>query len=313
MRYPVRGPFSPFVTAARRAVADCITPATASVLDAFKNERGAPGALVIDSCPFDALIVKGLLDTELDFPPRGGAPSEALLVGIAAQIGEPYSVEQEGRALINNVCPSREHLTRLTGLGSRQRLGLHIENAAARVMPGDRAPEGLALIGVSREPGTAPGTAIADGRVALTSMPDAAIRELQKPQFLVRVPKRWHAAEADGQALTTPVVLGSKEDPRFVAAFYGDMVEATTPAGAQALQAFTDALEAVSVEVVVEPGVLVLLDNRIIFHGRGAFEATFDDDGRPYRWLQRVFWTTSLRRLGNWPRVGDRVFSAHAE
>jgi L-asparagine oxygenase len=311
--YPPYGPFAPFVAATRRAVADAITPATARVLDAFKNDRSAPGALIIDGCPFNASIAKGLREDELDHPEHGGAPSEALIVGVTAQIGEPYSVDQEGKGLVNNVCPSRAHLTRHTGLGSRMRLGLHIENAAARAMPGDRAPEGLALIGVSREPGKAPGTAIADGRTALARLDDSKIRELQKPQFVIRVPKRWHAEGTDGQTVTTSVVLGSKEDPRFVAAFYDDMVEATTAAGREALKDFTDALEGVSVEVVVEPGVLVMLDNQIVFHGRGAFEAAFDEDGRPYRWLQRVFWTTSLRRLGTWPFVNDRVVSARAE
>ena len=67
------------------------------------------------------------------------------------------------------------------------------------------------------------------------------------------------------------------------------------------------ALEEVSIEVIIEPGILVLLDNHFIFHGRNAFEPQFDDDGRPYRWLQRVFWTSSMRRFGWWERTSDHV------
>lgn len=306
--YPAEGDFDRFVMAAREAAIQSLDIVTLLALDAVKNAASPPAPLVIDNLPFDRGVTRGPVDPTAAKAAKPDAMSEAILVGIAALIGEPYAIRQEGHGLVSNLSPRRADTALTTGLGSRVELGLHIENAAARLLPGDRAPDGLALIGVSPEPGEAPGTIVADGRLALQLAGEGCQRILRDPdaRFVVKLPERWRAAGVDGR-VQTPILFGEPGAPSFVAAFYGDMIEALDPEAAVALESFRRCLEAVEIDVVVRPGRLVLIDNRFVFHGRRAFEASFDEDGRPFRWLQRVFWTSTLRRFGDWPRHRGRV------
>ncbi len=79
-----------------------------------------------------------------------------------------------------------------------------------------------------------------------------------------------------------------------------------------ALQAFASALRAVSVDLFIEPGMLALIDNHVIFHGRRGFMPAFDPDGRPFRMVQRLFWISSLSRFGEWSRIRGRLIAPKA-
>jgi L-asparagine oxygenase len=307
LQYDEMGPFNPFVRSANRAFWAAESSETADVLLEFKNNPRANGVLVIYNSPFDPNVQRGLLEGEAARRAKANSLSEAFLVGVVSQIGEPYSIHQEEAALVNNLCPSRAHERKHTGLGSQLPLGLHIENAAARLLPGDRSPEGLALTGVSKEPVAGPPTPVSDGRLALSLCDPFVEEEFRQPNFAVRFPDRWLADCKDVEPQRTVALIGPRESPSFVAAFYEDILVGLTPEARRAMAEFSRALESVATEVHIEPGMTVLVNNHFIFHGRGSFAATYDQDGRPFRWVQRVFWTSALRRMGEWEWVRDRV------
>lgn len=307
VKYNSAGPFNSFVRAAKQAYLMAASPELDTILHEFKNDPRANGALMVHNCPFDPSVSRGLLEDEAASKVKKSYLSEGFLIGLVSQVGEPYSIQQEGHELVNNLCPSQEDRAQFTGLGSESDLGLHIENAAARLLPGDRAPDGLALTGVSREPGNGPATIISDGRLAL-SLCDAWVQqELRKPNYYVRFPNRWNASGTDEICLETSVVIGSTESPSFVAAFYDKILTSSTPRAEKALSEFSKALDAVAVAIHIQPGLTVLLNNHVVFHGRDSFKASFDQEGRPWRWVQRAFWLSSLRRMGDWKWVRDRV------
>ncbi|RFC64271.1 hypothetical protein DYI37_07995 [Fulvimarina endophytica] len=300
-------PYADFVVAARTAVASALDLSTLRLLDTLKNGACPPAPVSIENLPFDPNVRRGLVDPEGQERGKASDLSEALLVGFTALLGEPYGIASEGAGLVSNLSPKRSHLEGLTGLGARQELSPHVENAFARLLPGDRAPDGLALIGVSPEPGTGPGTLVSDGRAALELVGPKVEAILRDPEaFTIAKPERWRG-EGGAAARPTAIVHGPSEAPSFVAAFYGDMLAARTKAGADALAAFRQAIDAVTIDVHVTPGRLVFIDNHRLLHGRRSFEARFDETGRPYRWVQRCFYTSTLRRFGEWPRIGDRV------
>lgn len=307
VKYNGAGPFNPFVRATSRAFSAAVLDETADTLHEFKNSPRASGVLVIYNAPFDPTVRRGLLEGEASSGVKPNSLSEAFLVGVVSQVGEPYSIQQEGAALVNDLCPSREDPEQFTGLGSRVPLGMHIENAAARILSGDRSPDGLALTGVSREPGEGPATPVADGRLALSICSPAVEREFRQANFAVRFPNRWSADGAGVNSLPTRVLEGPKESPSFVAAFYDKILVPTTTQAERAMAEFSEALESVAVPLRIEPGLTALVNNHFVFHGRGSFEASFDGEGRPFRWVQRVFWASSLRRMGEWEWVRDRV------
>jgi hypothetical protein len=311
MRFSRSGPAVPFVHSARYAIASRIPQGLRQVLEETRNETRSNGIVVIENVPFEPHITHGPVEPEDKVDQKSSSISEALLVGFAAQIGEPYAVYQEGRSLINNLSPHRAHENRQTGLGYKVKLGLHIEHAAARTLAGDRAPDGLALTAISKEPNSSPATIVSDGRLALARVGKKAEKVLRQEWYRQKYPERWRRPGEKRHSLRTAIVRGDANALSFVAAFYGGMIETPNNKAAQhAVADFNSSLEEASVKVVIEPGVLVLIDNHVIFHGREAFKATFDDEGYPHRWMQRVFWTSSMRRFGNWERVSDRIVRA---
>ncbi len=305
--YPKSGSYEPFIRQSADAVRRALNAQTREALWEMKNNRSPIAPVVFEGLPFDALVTRGMLDPEGDETGKSTDLSEVLLIGIVAQIGEPYAIKQEGRGLVSNLSPKKSHLLSHTGLGSINELGLHIENAAGRLLDGDRAPDGLALIGVSKERDLSPGTIVADGREAMKLVDQKHLQVLQNPKgFALKAPERWRSPGADGEVLTA-VVTGDEAYPTFIGALYGDMLRPLSSEAEAALAAFSAAINDVSVDLQIEPGMLALLDNRVVWHGRRGFRPAFDEEGCPFRFLQRVFWTSGLRRFGDWPRERGRL------
>jgi hypothetical protein len=137
----------------------------------------------VDWSPYPSMPARSAKETCL---------SELLLLGIGGFMGEPYGVASEGDRLINELIPSRADIDRLTGNGSRRRLGLHYENAAPKhlVSGRDYSPKALLLTGVSEQIEGGPTTpvAIAARAVARLSLEDQRI--LREPCAMIRVPER---------------------------------------------------------------------------------------------------------------------------
>lgn len=266
-----------------------------------------PAAITIDNLPFDASIDRGLLEPSTTLAPKHDRISEALALGAAAILGEPYGISMEGDGVINNLCPTRAARRALTGLGSERTLGLHIENAALRRHPLGICPDGLVLVGVSGDPRGNPPTFVADARRALGTVSDRVRAHLERPYQLM-IPERWRRAMMRDHVIA-PVVVRDERDLSFAFAFYGDMVQALDQERAEALADFESALQAEAVPLEITPGAMVMIDNRIAAHGRGAFLASFTEDGVPRRWVQRVFWTRWLARFACLRETAPRVFA----
>lgn len=308
LRYPVHGPYVGFVRQARVAFTLAAPPRLLDAIESIRTGAVPPCAVVIDDVPCEPGVTRGPVDIDDVVGLKLTDLSEALLIGATSLLGDPYGIRVEGASLVNNVAPVQAQRAALTGLGSDFELSLHIENAALRHGPVDRAPDGLALTGLSPEPSAPPATKIADARVALRSLSPRLAAILREPRFAVRVPGRWRDAMGGDARVRTPLVTGGAQAPSCIIATYGDMTEGLDVKAQHAYEAFRDALEAVATPVVIMPGRLVLVDNHFTLHGRTAFKAAFDDEGRPYRWLQRTFWKRALRDFGTWPRAQDQVF-----
>ncbi len=90
---------------------------------------------------------------------------------------------------------SASHRKSFTGLGADVNLDLHIENGALRIAEKqDRAPDGLALIGVVRPPTHGARTKLSDARLALAMLDEHHRRALRSEDYLVQLPVRWRAA-----------------------------------------------------------------------------------------------------------------------
>ncbi|WP_161495670.1 MULTISPECIES: TauD/TfdA family dioxygenase [unclassified Caulobacter] len=301
------------ISAVDAAVSDAVDrwrrlapPALLAATTAMADGRGA-AAVLVTNLPFDPTLTHGPEDTDQEMVCKPSRLSEGLLLGAAGHVGAPYGVAPEGRGLINNLSPRRRDRSALTGLGSREPLDLHIETAAARRCSGDPCADGLALIGLVADPSGAPATRVADARAAFERLSPEDQAVLRQARYSISLPKRW-LGEGETRRQVCAIVAGEDEDLSFAFAFYGDM---TLPLDAEAgavLTRFHAALDSVAGEVILQPGMLLLINNRVAGHGRGAFEPSYTADGAPIRWVQRVFWIRDLRRLGAWRELSGRVF-----
>jgi L-asparagine oxygenase len=285
------------------------------VLQALENQRSsiAPQAcLMLDNLPTDTHVSGSPLEHEPGLAHKSGSISENLAVAVASLIGEPYSISFEGQDLVNNLVPQRGKEQEYTGLGSDVELDFHIENAALKFVEGlNLSPTGLVLTGVRQDGLAMPKTRVASLWQALALLDPADLQLLRGRHYRLQVPYRWRTALSGTELIQTepaPLISGCNLRPEAHVAFYSDMVHPLNPAAEQAFQRFHRAVQAVSFGVDVTPGRLVYVDNRIALHSRDRFRASHDSNGRPLRWIQRVFVATNLWQHRALRQVKERVF-----
>ncbi len=169
-------------------------------------------------------------------------------------------------------------------------------------------PTGLGPIGVSGEPGARPATVIADARLAKALVGSSCENVLRQDRFWLRLPQRWRGS-GRAEVIQASIITRHGADESYAFAFYGDMVAARDREASLQLEAFRQALHDVAFEVRIEPGIMVMIDNRIAAHGRTAFQSSFTAEGALYRWVQRVVWASDLTRFSSWTVRHPAVFA----
>jgi hypothetical protein len=215
---------------------------------------------------------------------------DLVLLLLAAQLGDPvaWSVWQEGR-LVNDALPVLGEEAAQTGLGSRAELDLHVEEA----LYDDRC-DGLALACL-RNPDRVP-TIVASTECVDWSALDLPV--LFEPRYLI-------GDERSGRI--RPALFGVAHSPYLRV----DMPYMKAPAGdaraAAAFEGLCEQLRAGAVEIVLNAGDVLVLDNYRTVHGRRPFRARFDGTDR---WLRRCTTIRDLRATRALrPSVESRVIT----
>lgn len=242
---------------------------------------------------------------------KSGNLTENILLAFGALIAEPYSIAFESSEIVNNLIPHRNSKMEYTGLGSEVELDFHIENAAqVDDIKGDTSPLALLLLGVRKDPQVeGPKTLIADSREALKRMQGCEIETLYSKSFIIKKPFRWRSKSNTDDTAPVAVLSGPINYPRVAAAFYSDMVRPLNEEAEQAYNAFREHIRKVSKGIEITPGRLVFINNRFTLHAREQFKATYDQNGRPYRWVQRIFITNNLWAFRSFKECGNRIFN----
>ena len=267
------------------------------VLEAQKAGLDIKPYIIVKNLPFDETSGSPMDDeSSLDFKPTH--LSENLIVSLSALIGEPYSIVFEGKELVNNLVPHKEHEKEYTGLGSGVELDFHIENAALKYhQDGNMSPTGLTLHGVQHDylANPTPKTRICDSRLALEGLKDYEKEILKGNNYKIKVPMRWRT-QANQETEPSPILKGCTKQPEVAVAFYPDMVKPISKEASDVLEKFYHNVKEKSEAVDIKPGTMLYTDNRFTMHSRDKFQASYDENGKALRWVQRVFVKDSL-----WP------------
>ncbi|MFE9423845.1 TauD/TfdA family dioxygenase [Kitasatospora sp. NPDC006697] len=218
----------------------------------------------------------------------------AMLLG--QQLGEVVAYRNEkGGALVQNVVPVRSLADSQSNAGSVP-LELHNENAFH-----PHRPDFIGLLCLRGDHDGRAGTVVASVRDVLPLLGPADLAVLGSPRFLTEAPPSFTSGEATSPH---PVLGGHPSDPDLRVDF-----NATTPLDEEAEAALArlgEALQATSSSLVLRPGEMVFIDNRLVVHGRTDFTPRYD--GRD-RWLHRVYVHLDSRRSGR-HRSGRRPLLA---
>ncbi|MER5357179.1 TauD/TfdA family dioxygenase [Streptomyces sp. NPDC002785] len=258
------------------------------------------------------LLVKGVLTGDLPDTPQAygtralvGHATNGTLALVADVLGSliGYGDEKNGD-LFHDVHPVRGEEDRMENSGSVA-FDFHTENVHHPLRP-----DFLGLLSLRQGHEGTTATRVASVRHAVAHLSAAETAVLRRLRFRSLFPTSFTRGACGERPMTGEhrVLFGNpgREFLRF------DSFN-TKPVGfeaEQALDALAEALEAVCVEVVLEPGDLMLVNNHIAAHGRSAFTPRYD--GRD-RWLRRFY---SHRAVPGWARLmmpSERVLPATAD
>ncbi|MAM88843.1 MAG: taurine catabolism dioxygenase TauD [unclassified Hahellaceae] len=288
------------------------------LLDIFLTQKASKSPLpyiYINNIPTDLQVSGVPLQGEDTASYKSGFRSENILIMLASLLGEPYSMAFEGEEIVNNLIPFLETATDYTGLGSSVELDFHIENAALKhFFPYNFSPMGLMLTGVNHDE-SGPMTRISDGNKALSLLSVVDREVLSSESYRIKVPHRWRGGKYSLQKTETDwVPISLSKNGRYSdisAVFYQDMIVSKNKDAERALGNFHNAVKEVSEAISIRPGQLLYIDNRIALHSRDQFKPTYQN-GRPRRWVQRVFVSPNLWSHRDLQQVEHRIYEITA-
>jgi L-asparagine oxygenase len=273
----------PAWVARARAVWDYLPVGVRSALRRFRRHSGTRGILVLKGIPLgDATMpptptVKGSAQ-------RTPTVHAAALVTLATGLGDPFAFlpEKDGH-LVQDVVPV-PGMEEFEGNAGSTLLTFHTENAFDA-----NRPDFVMLLCLRPDHDRVAGLRTACSREVLPLLSADARDVLFRAEFRTSPPPSFQLSGGD-RFPPHAVFTGDPTDP--------DMqvdLSATQPLtgdAATALAELGDLFDRTAVITVLQPGDLVIVDNRVTVHGRTPFTPRYDGKDR---WLQRTFVATNLR------------------
>lgn len=268
----------------------------------FKTDTCSPKALLMRNLPVDAEMPETPGDPDQP-PAKQTFVSEGCLLGIGQFMGQPFGyAEEKGGDIIRTIVPNIASKTSISGVGSEVPFQLHTEIAWA-----DFLPHYIALYCLRGDPQKKAATCIAECRKALSSIPKDDLSVLREPRFQLGAPESFRR-RMDGAtkewSKPQPIVTGPDSLPQMRVNF--NFVRFLDRRAEEAFYKLSNALTKVTEYCYLEPGDLLVIDNRKAAHGRTAFNPSFD--GRD-RWLQQIYLHTDLWSARSRINVSPRIFS----
>jgi Fe(II)/alpha-ketoglutarate-dependent arginine beta-hydroxylase len=256
-----------------------------------------------DDGDFDTLLIRGHRVSQADLGATPGQwkeaeavarslPFEMLTLLHGSLLGDVFGwfTQQEGH-VVTDLVPMRGFETMQVGAGSEVELAWHTEDAFHPL----RAD--YLLLTCLRNPARVATSVATIGDALTMARPSPA---LYRPCVIIQADAahlaelRECAARDDGtngaspdwmQPEPTPILTGAVDkpwlciDPAYMETLAGD------DEGSAAVRELCDALDACLFDVILEPGDVLMINNRRVVHGRRPFSARHDGTDR---WLKRV-------------------------
>jgi L-asparagine oxygenase len=248
------------------------------------EESGFPPYCLIENLPIDPQLPEVPIDGKRPSE-KTSLVTEGVLLGIAGSLNLlPLAyIQEKNGALVQEIAPVAGKERDLSNAGKAP-LEFHTDHA---ILKRQYRPELLILYGLVNSHKTP--TVIAGLDDALSKLAPKYQHILQQEKFRIELPDSvlvWGGKKllSEWRPLLT---IGTDGRPEFAGNLHS--VKAMDRESTDAINASIDALNSVAIEIVLEPGNLVIFDNHRCLHAR----PTVTGD----RWLQRLFCRHSLSDL----------------
>ncbi|EJQ37431.1 hypothetical protein IEE_05217 [Bacillus cereus BAG5X1-1] len=248
----------------------------------FKRVKNDYGTILFRNLPIDSKLPNTPSDGKPS-PEKHTNISEKLLYLFMLNLGEPiaYADEKNGQ-FVHDICPIKGKEKNIENSGSQVFFSYHTEDA---IHP--YKPDYLALFCLRSDHDKSAKTETASVAKALELLPGYAIDILRKPLFILRPPSSFNSPEL---SIQTAILTGNIMRPNLC--IDTSLMEGINEEAQWALNELKNALHKVSIGIVLLPGDLVIIDNRLAAHARTAFTPKYDGQDR---WLQRMFAIMDIR------------------
>jgi len=271
-----------WVDAARSGWED-VPAALRRTIHDFRRHSGPDGHLLLRGLPVpvdelpETPSVSGSVQLEASVP-------AGLLVTMACGLGEPFAfLAEKSGALVQDVVPVPGNESFQGNEGS-VKLTFHNENAFH-----EHRPDYVLLLCLRQDHEGVAGLRTACIRSVLPYLDPVTLRALFAEEFVTSPPPSFGTAGCSTRP--HPVLSGASDDPDLRVDFAA--TQPLTAHAASALRRLEELFELTAATVLLRPGDMAIVDNRVAVHGRTAFQPHYD--GRD-RWLQRTFVSVDLRR-----------------
>jgi L-asparagine oxygenase len=256
-----------------------------SRLVGFRVAGNGHGMLLIRDLPVDSPLPLTPKSGCLSYWPAA-ARSTLTQLAVMSVLGHviAYADEKHGD-LVQDICPTAGQEHRQENTGSML-LELHTEDGFHPFKP-----EIISLICLRGDHEQTAATVTASIKSVLSLLPESALRALREPIYRIRFSTSFVGLDGPPRhSPPLPVLSGPGNDPDLCVDFHA--MEATRSDGAAAFEALREAMIAALIGVVLTPGDLLVVDNRVAVHGRTGFVPRYDGKDR---WLRRCFAVADLR------------------
>lgn len=256
---------------------DSLPESLAAALDRFTG-GSVSGVLVIGGLPVGSVPAT---PTSYAGDVLGRHPTSDLLALVAARLGGVIGYEDEKfGALIHDVYPVRRDAAEQVNSGS-VRLDLHTENVHHPLRP-----EYVGLLCLRQDPADEAATLVASVHDAVPLLDADDLAVLSQPRFHHRFPHSFTRHRRGEPDVHARPVLEADPVRTWRLRFDSSNTVAADPVAARALEALRKAFRSVCREIKLRTGELIVVDNRLVVHGRTEFRPSYDGTDR---WLRRFY------------------------
>jgi L-asparagine oxygenase len=211
---------------------------------------------------------------------------------LLSSLGEMISYEAEGNGyLFQDITPNKNMATLQTSVGSNIELEIHTEQAFSPLRP-----DFLSLACLKGDPNAL--TYILPVNILLQHLSIVEIELLWKPLWNIGIDLSFKInGKSDEIRGSISILQGNPINPILV--FDQDLMTGITEEAQQIISKIVDIYKKHRLEICLQPGDILILDNRFVVHGRSPFSPKFDGNDR---FLIRAFAVRDFLQIEKYTR-----------